>query len=316
MSVPVALLLFAGGLALVLVFSEQLVESVVGTAANVGLSAFLISVLFVGFDPENLFIGGTGTWERAPGIALGTVVGSAMVAIALALGITALAVPLRFERAPRSIVVLLPLPVGLLGALAADGLLSRVDGGLLLGAYALALAWLYVLGRRGIHIEPSGEVAEALHEDDAEETLWQAAGMLAVSLAAIAGGSKLVVEAGTVLTARIGLTDTAFGMTLLALLVSIEELARELPAALKGRPEIALGNVVGSVLAFFLFNAGVIALVRPVPVGADTRFFYVPVALLAVGFTAAVLLRRTVPRWAGGVLVALYAAFVVGGFLM
>jgi Ca2+/Na+ antiporter len=50
----------------------------------------------------------------------------------------------------------------------------------------------------------------------------------------------------------------------LAFLVSIEELARELPAALKGKPEISYGNVSGSILAFFLFNAGIIALVHPV----------------------------------------------------
>lgn len=316
MSIPVALLLFFVGLTLVLVFSEQLVEAVVDTAVHVGMSAFLISVIFVGFDPENLFVGATATVEQSAGIALGTIVGSAMVAIALALGITALVVPLHFERAPRSILVLLPLPVLLLGGLAADGLLSRLDGGILLVGYVLALLALIALGRRGIRMEPTGEVAEALEEERRGSSRWKAVGMLVLSLVAITGGSELVVEASTTLTARTGLTDTIFGMTILAFLVSIEELARELPAALKGRPDVALGNVVGSVLAFFLFNAGVIALLRPVPVGTDTLFFYLPLALAAVVFTAGALLRRSLPRWAGAVLVALYAVFAVGGFMV
>lgn len=314
MSIPVALLLFFAGLALVIAFSEQLVEAVVGTAAHVGLSTFLISVIFVGFDPENLFVGAVGTVEESAGIALGTIVGSAMVAIALALGITALFVPLRFEQAPRSILALLPLPVLLLGALAWDGLLSRLDGGLLLLGYVVALVVLIRLGRRGVQIEPTGEVAEALEERKGASSRWKAIGMLVLSLGAITVGSELVVEASATLTARTGLTDTIFGMTILAFLVSIEELARELPAALKGRPEIALGNVVGSVLAFFLFNAGVIALARPVPVGTDTLYFYLPMALATVVFTAGVLLGRSLPRWAGAVLVGLYAGFVFGGF--
>jgi cation:H+ antiporter len=36
-------------------------------------------------------------------------------------------------------------------------------------------------------------------------------------------------------------------MTILAFLVSVEEIARELPAALKRRPEITYDNVVGSI---------------------------------------------------------------------
>lgn len=51
--------LFLLGLALVLVFAEQLVESTDGTAGGFGVSAFLIGVVFIGFDPENLFSAST-----------------------------------------------------------------------------------------------------------------------------------------------------------------------------------------------------------------------------------------------------------------
>jgi len=91
--------------------------------------------------------------------------------------------------------------------------------------------------------------------------------------------------------------------------------ARELPAALKGRPDITFGNVLGSVLAFFLFNAGIIALVRPVPVSDTVLQFFLPVGLATVVFISSVMLRRTVPRWAGAVLVLLYLLFVAGGYV-
>ena len=105
------------------------------------------------------------------------------------------------------------------------------------------------------------------------------------------------------------------GMTILAFLVSVEELARELPAALKGRPDISYGNVVGSILAFFCFNAGIIALVRPVEVGPPVLRFYLPVCIVTVLATTLVMLTRKVPRWAGAVLVLLYFLFVFGGYL-
>jgi cation:H+ antiporter len=101
-------------------------------------------------------------------------------------------------------------------------------------------------------------------------------------------------------------------MTFLALAVSVEELARELPAARRGRPEVSFGNVAGSILAFFLCNAGLIALIRPIAVDPLVIRFYLPVCLVTVGFAMACLAALRVPRWAGGVLVGAYLVFFVG----
>lgn len=313
MSLLWALILFVGGLGLIVFFSERLVEGVVGTSLGFGVSAFLISVIFVGFDPENLAVGAVGSYEGVQGIALGSIIGAAMVAIALAFGITALLAPMRFEQVPRQTLVA---PVGavlLLGGLAWDGRLSRVDGALLLLGFVLAVGYLIWLSRRGFDIKPSGEVAETLEEGGALSR-WRAAGELAVSLVAIIAGSELIVRSSETLIGTLGLSDTVFGMTILALLVSIEELARELPAALKGRPDISFGNVVGSILAFFLFNAGIIALVKPVAVGAAVLHFYGPTCAITVGAVTLFVLRKNVPRWAGGVLVLLYVVFFTGAY--
>lgn len=316
MSTPLAILLFVVGLALVLYFAELLVEATVGTAHGFGLSAFIISVVFIGFDPENLAVGAAGTYEQTAGIALGSIVGAAMVAIALAFGLTALIVPLQFKRVPRSILVVPMVAVLLMGGLCLDGLLSRLDGAILLAGYAGAVGYLAVLERRGIDVAPTEAVSGMIQEEIRDWSRWTSAGLFALSLVAIIGGSELLVESSNVLIQEIGLSDTVFGMTILALLVSIEEVARELPAALKGRPDITFGNVVGSLLAFFLFNAGIIALVRPVPVDAATLQFYLPVCLGTVALITAFMWGHSVPRWAGGVLVALYAAFAVGGYVL
>ncbi|MCI0461946.1 MAG: sodium:calcium antiporter [Gemmataceae bacterium] len=306
--------LFALGLGLVIVCAEKLVKAAVGTARGFGLSAFLVSVIFIGFDPENLGVGAVASWEGVSGIALGTVIGAAMVAIALAFGITALLAPMRFQQVPRRILLVPVLAVLWLGALALDGELSRADGVLLLVGFVLALLYLTRLTRRGLDIRPGGEVAETLAEQGPVNR-WQSLGLLLLSLAGIVVGSELLVLASQSLLEWLGLSDTVFGMTVLALAVSVEELARELPAAWQGRPEISFGNVAGSILAFFLCNAGVIALVRPIPVPAQVLWFYFPVCLGTVVVLSLLMLTLRVPRWAGGVLVALYLVFVAGGYL-
>jgi cation:H+ antiporter len=313
-SIPLAIAMFIGGLALVIYFAEKLVAGVVGTAAGFGLSAFWISVVFIGFDPENLAVGVTGSYEQVSGIALGSIVGAAMVAVALALGVTALIVPLTFAHVPRRILLVPVLAVTLAWGLMIDGELSRIDGGILLLAYIAATGYLLDLNRRGIDIKAGGEVAETL-EKAGERSRWKSVGLMVLSLGAIVAGSEILVKASRVFIARLGWSDTVFGMTVLAFLVSVEELARELPAAIKKRPDITYGNVLGSVLAFLLFNAGIVALVRPVHVDVQTRSFYVPACAATILSTSVVMASRKVPRWFGGVLVATYTVFVGYGYV-
>ena len=65
----IALVMFGVGLGLIVFFAEQLVKGVVGTSLGFGLSTFLLSVIFVGFDPDNLAVGAVASAEGVSGIA-------------------------------------------------------------------------------------------------------------------------------------------------------------------------------------------------------------------------------------------------------
>ncbi|MGR8981762.1 MAG: sodium:calcium antiporter, partial [Gammaproteobacteria bacterium] len=242
MNMTLSIMLFVIGLWLIIYFAEKLVKGAVGTSLSFGISTFLISVIFIGFDPENLALGTVASFEGVAGIALGSIIGAAMVAIALAFGITALIAPMEFSQAPKQVLAVPILAVLLLGVLSVDGRLSRIDGAVLLLGFVLSILFLLRLSKRGLDIRPTGEIAETLEEAE-ELSKWKSFGLLILSLAAIIVGSEMLIAGSEIIIARLGLSDTVFGMTILALLVSIEELARELPAALKGRPELSFGNV-------------------------------------------------------------------------
>lgn len=317
MNIVMAIVLFIIGIVLVIFFAEKLVKATVGTSHGFGISTFLISVIFIGFDPENLAVGSVGSYENIAGIALGSIIGATMVAIALAFGLTALIAPMKFKSAPKAILAIPAGAVLLFALLSIDSTLSRVDGVILLTGYAFSVIFLVWAGKMGVDIRPGGEVSETFSKEvnTRNSRKWKAFGLLILSLTGIITGSEMLVSASEKIIAKIGLSDTVFGMTILALLLSIEELARELPAALKGRTEISYGNVVGSVLAFFLFNAGIIALVRPVVVEKQVLAFYLPLAFLTTAVVSFFMILRKISRLAGACLVVLYAWFFVGAFV-
>ncbi|MDZ7694475.1 MAG: hypothetical protein U5K69_25695 [Balneolaceae bacterium] len=314
LSITTSILVFVLGVALVLFSSEKLVEATVGTSRNLGISTFAISVIFIGFDAENLAVGAAASADKITGIALGTIFGSAMVAITLAFGITALITPMKFKKVATDILLIPVAALLFIFILSLDGMLSRVDGLLLLGGYMAAIFYIISVPKKNIEIEPSGELKDSLLEAEDFSTM-QSVGWLLFSLAGIITGSEMLVNSADYMLSYWDLSDTVYGMTVLALLISIEELGRELPAALKGRPEISYGNVVGSVLAFFLFNAGVISIIQPISINQHVLTFYLPVCFVAILFTAFMMYRKRIPRWAGGLLVAIYILFFTGGFL-
>jgi len=314
MNMIVSMVLFIVGLGLVIYFAEKLVKGAVGTSLSFGISTFIISVIFIGFDPENLAVGAAGTFEGVAGIALGSIIGAAMVAIALAFGITALIAPMRFDHVPGQILAVPILAVLLFWALGSDGQVSRFDGAILLLGFVVSIVYLLRLSKRGLDIRPTGEVAETLEEGE-KPGKWRSSGLLLLSLAAIIIGSEMLVTGSETIIAGIGLSDTVFGMTILAFLVSVEELARELPAALKGRPEISFGNVAGSILAFFLFNAGIIALINPITVNSEVLGFYLPLCFGTVIAVSLFMMTKNISRLAGGILVVLYLIFVIVGYI-
>ncbi len=313
MNTIISIALFVVGLGLVIYFAEKLVKGAVGVSIGFGISTFLI-IIFIGFDPENLAIGAGGSFEGVAGIALGSIIGATMIAIALAFGITAIVAPMRFEHVPKQILAVPILAVLIFWILGFDGQLSRTDGAVLLLGFVLSIVYLLRLSKKGLDIRPTGEVSETLEKAE-KLSKWKSFRLLLLSLAAIIIGSEMLVTGSETIIASIGLSDTVFGMTILAFLVSIEELVRELPVALKGRPKISFGNVAGSILAFFLFNAGIIAPVNPIAVDAEVLRFYLPLCFGTVIAVSVFMMTKkdtALGRWNFSCPLLI---FIIGGYI-
>jgi cation:H+ antiporter len=314
LDVSVAAGLFVVGLGLIFHFREDLVKGAVGASSGLGTTAYIVSIVLIVLDPGNLIVGITGSIEGLAGIALGSVVGASMVTMALATGVMTLITPVSFQDSPRRVLVLPLMAEVLFGILSLDGLISRTDGSVLLLGFVLSALYLLRLSKRGLDIRPSGEIVSVLDKGASlgrRESLL----LIGVSVAALVIGSIILLAGARVLMAGFGVSDTAFGMTVLPLLVGLEGLVREFPAFIRKRVEMSYAVITGPTLAFFLFNAGVIASVQPVPVDARTLSFYLPLTVVTTIVSSAFMYTGRIPRWGGALLLILYMAFFAGGFV-
>lgn len=286
--------------------AEKFTSGLLRTSVAFGVPTFTLGYLFSGIDLENLAVGIVGVVQGLPGISMGTIIGSAIFMLTFAVGITALLSPLRSPTPRRLILMTLLSPLPLAG-LALDGVLSQVDGAILLTLALALMAYVLRTARRHPLLRPKTEKVE---KAATKYSGWWAAALIAGGTVAILLGAEIFNWSVQHILAGFGWDDTLFGMVIVAAAVSFEEVPRMLVPARRGHAEISVGNILGTVMFFVLFNAGLIAMIHPLVIEASVLGFYWPALMAVLAVMSGFLWRGGIDRVAGSLLLVGYAAYV------
>jgi cation:H+ antiporter len=307
-------LLFALGIAAVLLGSQWLVAGASRLAADFGVPPFIIGATIVGFGtsaPE-MVIGSVASAAGDPGTALGNVVGSNIANAGLVLGTAALLTTIRPDRLllARDGPILIGLSLLVLG-MGLTGTFERWFGLLLLAGFVAYVVLSVRWGRAGaIGPEEAEEsvVAEGIEEE--WPSVLRDLGMVAGGIALLAIGAPVLVSAVRGIAEQAGIPEFVIAATLIAIGTSIPELATAVVAARRGKAEIAVGNVVGSNIFNIVGVLGIAATIRPIPVDQERGLDLVVMVLFAIFAVGMSRTGRRLPRTEGAVLLAAYFAFL------
>jgi cation:H+ antiporter len=317
-SVLLSTLAFVVGIALVLWSTETFIEYVSETAVRLGVSAFLLTVVFAGADWENAVLSLAAVGGNLPGMALGTMVGAAVFVLAVTVGIAGMFTPFEVTVPSKYLAVTLIAPLPLL-ILTLDRTLSSLDGFFLILAY-VPLIWIFYRWETGedAHYLEAEEIQEAAASSDADSTrrTLVAVGLTGLALGGIVIGSEVTVTGARGILATFGLNGLAFGATILSLVASLEELFLTVEPVRQNRPQVAVGNIVGSTLFFVTVNAGVIALVRPIVISTEVFAIHWPFLLGSLVLVLGFLYRGALTRLEGILLLVVYAAYWTANYVV
>jgi cation:H+ antiporter len=188
-------------------------------------------------------------------------------------------------------------------AFAVDGDLGRVEGAVLALWSGLVLWGIVRAGR--------------VFEPEPPERRRFAVGRVLAGLGVLTIGGELLGEGIRRAVSSFGISEALLGNTAVAAAVEAEEVARVATPARRGRGELALANILGTIPHFCAFNAGLIALVKPLELSHETTSLHLPVAAVAPALLALVVGRRGgLARTEGALLITAYAAYVVAAVLV
>ncbi len=259
----------ATGLVLLVIAGDLLVRGAVNLSLRLGIPALIVGLTVVAFGtsaPE-LMVSVAAVLDHAPGIALGNVVGSNTANILLVLGIPAIISVIRTDENDLRKSYLTMLGAALLFIVICYlGPIRWPQALILLGALGLML-WDQItdaMAHRACRSE-----AEDLEGADPQMPWRRIVLFLGLGLVGLPLGADFLVDGATSIARFYGISETVIGLTLVAVGTSLPELATSITAALKGRADVALGNVVGSNIFNLLCIVGVAGLIGPMPVPAQ-----------------------------------------------
>jgi len=270
---------------IVLVISGNLlVKTLTKIAAFLKLSEFVVGFIIMAFAtsiPE-LFVGITSALAGKSALALGNVIGANIINLTLVVGIAILlgrGIKIESKKTKTDslymvFIAALPMILMIIG-----GSLSRIDGIILLAAFALYAG--RILKQRRLFKK---EVEDGIKRKDIILTTI----LFVFSLALLFLSARFVVGYATLLSVDLALPPIIVGLFIISIGTTLPELTFGSRAVLAGRSEMALGNLIGSVIVNSTLVLGITSIIYPITANillfSVSAIFMVIVAFLFATF--------------------------------
>lgn len=315
MLIPFCLILL--GVVLLVAGGETLLRGAVGLATLLKLTPAVIglTVVAAGTSVPELAVSGVAASQGNVDIAVANVVGSNIFNITVILGLCALIRPydivgntIKLEFPVLVLVTLMAVDI------AHDRAINRLDAILCIAIYLAFTAFLVSLVRAQVSAAEAKELKAEVDEltpAKKQPKVRVCLALLVAGVACLALGAQATVTGAVQLARLLGLSERIIGLTIVSAGTGLPEVVASIVSSIRGRSDVAVGNVIGSNLFNILGILGISALVAPLPVqpelvASDCWWMLgVTMLLFPIMFTG---LR--VNRWEGAVLLAVYGLYL------
>ncbi|MCH5261810.1 MAG: calcium/sodium antiporter [Lachnospiraceae bacterium] len=307
MEVVIQLVLLAIGFVLLVKGADWFVDGASKVAEKFGIPQLVIglTIVAIGTSLPEAAVSVSAALKGSAEITIGNVVGSNIMNVLLILGVTSIITPIAVQRSTvrYELPFVILVSALLMGIGYTDNEVGRFDGVILWALMFLYMVYLLQIAKKGEN------TPEETSDEDKPMPIWKMILLIIVGAVMIVLGSDVAVDAATALARIFGMSERLIGLTIVAFGTSLPELVTSATAAIKGKADIAVGNIVGSNIFNILFVVGTSALITPVTYAAN--FFVDSIVCIATVVLLWVLVvkNKRLGRLGGVCMLACYAAY-------
>lgn len=304
------------GLVLLGFSGDALVRGSIAAAQRMRIPPIIIGLTIValGTSAPELIVSLAAVLQDSPGLAIGNVIGSNVSNTLLVLGVPAIISPLFLTShgIRRASVFMIVISLGL-ALLIRDGTVSRVEG---FGLIAMLVVYLAYSGFIAVKARARTEFDAPTTTDtlatEASASTFKIMVLLGLGMLGLALGGKLTTDGAIALAKMLHISDTAIGLTVVAIGTSLPELAASISAALRRQTGVIIGNVIGSNIFNILGIVGVTSMVVPLQISQTIINFDIWIMVLATTALVPIAFStRRINRFEGTLMTLAYITYTI-----
>lgn len=303
MEILLQLVLLVVGFVMLVKGADWFVEGAAGIAAKFGIPQLVVGLTIVamGTSAPEAAVSITAALKGSADITIGNVVGSNIMNILVILGLTAVIIVTPVAKS--TVKIEIPYMIAITFLLLALGMsgnqITFWEGVILWAAFLVYLGYLFWMATKN------------KEEEEEEKPVWKLLVLTLVGLVLVVWGSDVTVDAASAIASAFGMSERLIGLTIVAFGTSLPELCTSVSAAMKGKSDIAIGNIVGSNIFNILFVVGTTALITPVTFQANFVIDTLIAAAAAILLWLCVFRKQRLNRTGGIIMLISYAAYFV-----
>lgn len=219
-----------------------------------------LTIISIGTSMPELFVSITSALDGYSDMAIGNVIGSNIVNLLFILGISAWINPIEVKKETKFIEIPICLAITVIFMIVCNikhGI-SRVEGMFLIFLFALFIIYTIFMAFR----ENKEEKVEEGEENNT--SLFKDIFSIILGIIALKVGGDLTVHNAVNVAEYFNLSEKIISITILAIGTSLPELVTSVSASIKGKSDIAIGNILGSNIFNMLLIIGTSSIIKPI----------------------------------------------------
>ncbi len=306
-------LFFILGFVILIGGATLLIEGAANIGRRLGIPEGItgLTIVAIGTSLPELIINVFASANGNTDLAVSNVLGSNIINILVIIGFTAIISPIPvfkytyYRDIPFSLFA-----VGLLFFMVQDGwwavegnkVVNQLDGIILL---FILMIFLYVYFR-------SSKNSKEVSIKQKQRPVWLAIIFIALGIVGLYFGGEWIVEGAVFVAGQLGMSEATIGLTIIAMATSLPELVTSIIASIRGNPEMAIGNAVGSCIFNILLVLGVSSIISPLPFHSGSMIDLIMLLVATVTLVVFVYIGkgRQISRVEGGLMLLMYGGYL------
>lgn len=317
----VSILLILIGFVLLIKGADFLVDGASNVAKKFHIPEIIIglTIISIGTSMPELFVSITSALEGYSDMSIGNVLGSNICNLFLILGLSSLLKPVSFKRETR----LIEIPICLLITIIFMVIcnmgqdVSRLDGIILAILFALFIGYTVVMAFKGEKFDKEDNAEDTATGEGKKSSTIKDIIYIILGIVALKFGGDLTVDHAVKVAEAFNLSEKIISVTILAIGTSLPELVTSVSAAIKGKSDIAIGNILGSCIFNMLLIVGVSSIITPITynLSYNKDLIILTTGTLILALFPIIPPKNKMSRMNGLTYLLLYIAYMVGLFI-